>query len=186
MKTIERRHFLAGLAGVVGLLATRSANAQEELPNGLGERIEYFADSVQNFRPDRDLRLVFNLSEGQILVVSSQRVGVGGNVYDADSTNHPENGQVVVIGATTNAGIQLDVFQGRHVWLTMEKSKSSSHPDRITDFDRAGKVQVTRAQIPGNCTERGCLNTRLVVMNVHNDNDGVQRFDLVEDRWFTK
>lgn len=186
MRTIERRRLLASLVAGAGLLATRSVSAQEVLPDGLGDRVEYFPDTVQNFRPDRDLRLVFNLQEGQILVVASQKVGVAGNFYDADSTNHPENGQVVVVGATTNTNLTLDVFQGRHVWLTVERSKSKNHPDRIVDFDRAGRVQVSRAQIPGNCTEKGCVNTRLVVMNVHSDIDGVQRFDLVEDRWIAK
>ncbi len=187
---ISRRNFLIrtgatglGLALFAGSdwLPKKRASAQEitslpDLPNW----IQYIQEGAQTVEGESRITVV--LGRRDIMIANVQKLGLAGNIYAVDSTNHPEQTMAIAIAANTDdAELTYETFQGITAWVGREKTTREDWQEIAEDAVTAARVQANRAGIPGNCTADGCKSVRLIAMLGHKDTDGVTRFNLITD-----
>lgn len=184
-----RRTFIgrAGRAvGAVGaalavdaLIANRRVARADSLPTELPSHIQYFPQAAETV--SGDARFTVQMATGDILLLVGQTLEFAGNRYTVDPANNPDKTMVVAIAAGNNIDdLTYRTFPGITVWKGREKTSRWWALDE--DVDTAGKVQATRAFIPGNCTPNGCASARLITAVAHRDADGVTRFDARLDQ----
>lgn len=185
-KTSRRAIIKGGIGAIGGLvlaglgLSSSEVSAQQELP----PHITYHEQAVSLYL-EGSARVIRPLRPGDIWLAQAQKLRVLGVDFDINPEANPGRAIVFAIGAATHLDLDYSTVNGVFVWSGLESTPRRGG-DFLRDIQTAGKVQVSRAQIPGNCTPEGCTDVRLVMAVGHRDADGVVRFDAIPDERFTK
>lgn len=175
---------LIAAAGVSRLQGIVSPAEAEGLPTELPPHITYYRRSEQKYL-EGSARVVKPLARGDIWLAQAQKLQVMGVDYNIDPEANPGRAIVFAIGAATDLDLDFRTVTGVYAWTGLESSPRTGS-DFVRDILTAGRVQVSRAQIPGNCIPSGCNDVRLVTALGHRDADGIVRFDAIPDERFTK
>lgn len=154
------------------------------LPTELPPHITYHSKTAESIIPNSDTTVIRHLSKGDILLVFAQRLNILGNRYDINPEQNPDASMVVAVGAAEDIDISYRLISGSTAWQAIESSPRSSL-NFVDDIQTAGRVQVTRAGIPGNCVPEGCRTVRLIGALGHRADDGNVVFDALPDETFT-
>lgn len=178
----DRRAVITAAAGLV--LAEMAklvpiAEAQELPPH-----ITYHRRSEQKFL-EGSARVAKPLQKGDIWLAQAQKIQVLGVDYNINPEANSGRAIVFAIGAANDLDLEFRTVSGVYAWTGLESSPRTGS-DFVQDILTAGRVQVSRAQIPGNCIPSGCSDVLLITALGHRDADGVIRFDSIPDERFTK
>lgn len=154
------------------------------LPTELPPHITYYSKSVEQYL-EGSARVIKPLARGDIWLAQAQKLRIMGVDYNCNPEANPGSAIVFAVGAATDLDFDFRTVQGVYAWTGLESSPRIGG-DFIQDILTGGRVQVSRAQIPGNCIPSGCSEVRLVTALGHRDADGIVRFDSIPDERFTK
>lgn len=154
------------------------------LPTELPPHITYYSRSEQKYL-EGSARVIKPLAKGDIWLAQAQKLSLMGNDYNCNPEANPGSAIVFAVGAATDLDFDFRTVQGVYAWTGLESSPRFGG-DFIQDILTAGRVQVSRAQIPGNCIPSGCSEVKLVTALGYRDTGGVVRFDAISDERFTK
>lgn len=149
------------------------------LPEILPPHITYHDQAVSLYL-EGTARIVRPLRPGDIWLAQTQKLRVMGVDFDINPEANPGRAIVFAIGAATHLDLDFRTVNGVFAWTGLESSRRTGS-NFLEDIQTAGRVQVSRAQIPGNCTPDGCTDVTLIMALGHRDPDGVVRFDSLPD-----
>lgn len=188
---LTRRSFiLGGTAAGIGLVlarlklgglrVTEAATLLDELP----PHITYFPRSEQKYLEGAS-RIVKPLLPGDIWLAQAQKLRVMGVDFNINPEADPGRAYVFAIGAVNHLDLDFSTIEGVYAWTGLESSPRTGG-SFLRDIETAGRVQVSRAQIPGNCVPSGCSDVRLIMALGHRDLDGVVRYDPFPEERYIK